>query len=189
MFHLCLISTAEAALLGSHSIFRLFCWLCSFYPHEDVCLLCGLYSRNMFCFPNPLLNVRMHGASHLHSQLLAALCICREMGFESWAGVSQGDSEQSDALQSSKDVVIWEKQQCNSWACAKLLNQFPELSVTLSVSSSSTPVLLGYLSVEWKWCCSRGEIELNINTVSCGKVRVSQSWIEFVLYTVFRSAR
>lgn len=104
------------------------------------------------------------------------------MDFEGWAGVSQGEPEQVDALQNSKGVVIWKKQQCRGWGCAKHLDQFPELSVTLSVSFSSSPVLLRYLSTEWKWYCSQGEIEFNINAISCGKARVSQSWVEFVLY-------
>lgn len=180
MFRLCLISTAEAGLFESQNIFRGSCWVCSFCLHEDVCLLSGSHSVDSFCFPKPLPDVRMHDAAHLPS---AALCIHTETYFEGWAGVSQGESKEPDALQNTKDVVIRKKQQCNGWGCAKHLAQFPELSVTLSVSSSSTPVLLGYLSTEWKWYCSRGEIEFNINTISCGKARVSQSWIGFVLYT------
>lgn len=40
MFWPCLISTAEAGLFESQSIFIGFCWVCSFCLYEDVCLLC-----------------------------------------------------------------------------------------------------------------------------------------------------
>lgn len=62
----------------------------------------------MFCFPKQ--DARCYSFA---LKLSADLCVHAEMVFEGWAGVSQGESEQSDALQNRKDVVIRKKQQHN----------------------------------------------------------------------------
>lgn len=67
MFHLCLIITAEAGLFESQNVFSMFCWVCSFCLHEDVCLLSGPHSMGMSCFPKSLRSVSMHDATHLRS--------------------------------------------------------------------------------------------------------------------------
>lgn len=165
MFCLCLISTAEVGLFESQNIFIGFSWVCSFCLYEDVCLLSGFHSMDMFCFPK-----QDAWCYSFALKLSAALCVHAEVVFEGWAGVSQGESEQPDALQ-NRDVGIRKTQWRDGWGWAKHVDQLPELSVTRSVSSSSTSMLLGYLSTEQKRSCSWGEREFNINTVSRGKAR------------------
>lgn len=149
MFCLCLISTAEAGLFESQNIFTGFCWVCSFCLPEDVCLLSGSHSMDMFCFPKPLPDVTMHDATHLHSSSQQPYASTQRWFLK--AGQRFHWENQSSQMH-CKTAKMWSSER-NSSAVAEVVqntDQFPELSATLSVSSSSTPVLLGYLSTEWK---------------------------------------
>lgn len=76
MFCLCLISTDEVGLFESQSIFRGFCFFCSFCLHDDVCCLVLIVGT---CFASQNLCL-MSGCMMLHictPDLSSLLCPCR----------------------------------------------------------------------------------------------------------------